>query len=132
MTKRPPKSPDAWTDARQRRGLAGELAARRALERDGWRIESHRFRAGRNEIDLVARLGPLVAFVEVKARRSDAYGPGREAVGWKKRQAIARVAEVWRLRHGHPGDSYRFDVVEVEFRAGQVPVLRRIEDAWRL
>lgn len=86
---------------------------------------------GRNEIDLIVRRGTVVAFVEVKARRGAGFGPGREAVGWRKQRAISRVAEIWRLRQGQPGDCYRFDVIEV-VRATGVNRLVHIEDAWRL
>ncbi|HEU4525437.1 MAG TPA: YraN family protein, partial [Gemmatimonadales bacterium] len=61
-----------WADRRQRRGVAGERAAMAYLTSCGWNIESHRFRLGRHDVDLVARKGHLVAFVEVKTRRSNA------------------------------------------------------------
>lgn len=98
----------------------------------GWAIEAHRFRFGRHDVDLVARRRSLVAFVEVKARRSDGCGAPVEAVGWQKRRAIARTAEVWRLRFGRPGDRYRFDLLAVKLqRDGRVAV-EHIADAWRV
>lgn len=100
------------------------------LGQRGWEIEAHRFRMGRFELDLVVRRGSLVAFVEVKTRRGTGFGVGREAVGWRKRQAIACAAEAWRQRHGKPGDTYRFDVVEVDTQGGGR--LEHIEDAWRI
>lgn len=123
-----------WTDPRHRLGLEGENAAIEFLTAAGWTIEAHRFRMGRHELDLVARRGSLVAFVEVKTRRGDGYGAGREAIGWRKRQALGRVADAWRLRYGRAGDVYRFDVVEVVERAGPGGGTRlvHVEDAWRL
>jgi putative endonuclease len=123
---------DRWTDPRHRLGLEGEQAAIRHLADRGWSIEAHRFRVGRQELDLVARRGTLVAFVEVKTRRGEGFGAGREAIGWRKRQALGRAAEAWRLRHGRPGDVYRFDVVEVGRGAGGKGRLVHVEDAWRL
>ena len=76
------------------------------------------------------RRGPVVAFVEVKTRSSDAFGSALEAVGWRKRRAIAKVAEVWRLRHGRPGDAYRFDVVTVCCE-GSTRRVEHVADAWR-
>ncbi|HEX5635294.1 MAG TPA: YraN family protein [Gemmatimonadales bacterium] len=125
-------SPLDSPDPRQRRGYRGELAARRWLEARGWVVEAHRYRVGREEIDLVLRRESLVAFVEVKTRRSLAHGHPREAVHWRKRRAIARVAAVWALRFGRWGDSYRFDVVEVFDRAGEAPEVHHVADAWRL
>ncbi len=52
--------PAAWTDEGQKRGLAGEKQAIQYLRSRGWHIEAHRFRAGRTEIDLVARRGDVV------------------------------------------------------------------------
>lgn len=130
MTK-PTRTPAAeWTDPRHRLGLAGEESTIAFLIERGWSIEAHRFRIGRHELDLVARRGKLVAFIEVKTRRGLSYGAGREAIGWRKRQALGRVAEAWRQRHGRPDDEYRFDVVEVS-PGGEVAV-QHIEDAWRL
>ena len=123
---------EEWRDARQRRGLWGERVAIAYLGSRGWRIEAHRFRLGHRELDLVARRGEVVAFVEVKTRSTAAWGTPAESVVWRKRRTIVQVAEVWRQRHGRPGDSYRFDViaVSVEKEAADTGV-EHLEDAWR-
>lgn len=121
-----------WSDPRHVLGEAGERAARDALVARGWRIEAHRFRAGRHDIDLVIRQGSLVAFVEVKTRRSTRFGTGIEAIGWKKRRALAWAASVWVARFGLAGDRYRFDVVTVAPGGGGVgPAVEHLTDAWR-
>ena len=97
----------------------------------GWTIEAHRFRLGHRELDVVARQGALVAFVEVKTRRSAAWGSPSESVLWRKRRTIARVAEVWRERHGRPGDTFRFDVVAVWVERGGDYRVEHLADAWR-
>lgn len=132
MPRRLPIPVPQWTDPRHRLGFDGEEAAIRFLNAAGWIVLAHRFRVGRNDIDLVVRRGCLVAFVEVKTRRGHGFGAGREAISWKKRRAIGRVAEIWRIRHGAPGDCYRFDVVEVVPQAGAEPWIHHLEDAWRL
>jgi putative endonuclease len=131
MSRRPFRAIETWTDPRHQLGFHGEQAAIRYLNATGYIVLSHRFRVGHNDLDLVVRRGALVVFVEVKTRTGVAYGTGREAIGWRKRQALGRVAEVWRLRHGAPGDLYRFDVVEV-VRVGGDTMVNHIEDAWRL
>jgi putative endonuclease len=132
MPARAPVPPEQWTDPRHRRGLDGEQLARAYLERLGWVIEAHRFRLGRLELDLVARRGSVVAFVEVKTRCSSRYGSPGEAVGWRKRRSLARVASAWILRHGSWGEAYRFDVVEVFVGFGGRREVRHVEGAWRL
>jgi putative endonuclease len=98
----------------------------------GWEIESHRFRLGRYDLDLVARRRRLVAFVEVKTRRSSVCGGATEAITALKRHRLGRVATLWRLRFGRPGDSYRFDVVAVEDRGRGQYRVDHVADAWRL
>lgn len=115
-----------WTDPRHVAGWRAEVAAGRWLARRGWTVEAHRWRLGRHDVDLVVRRGTVVAFVEVKLRRSGRYGAGEEAVGPRKRRAIEQGAWWWVLRHGRPGDRYRFDVVALG--GGRI---RHLEDAWR-
>ncbi|MBI2538002.1 MAG: YraN family protein [Gemmatimonadetes bacterium] len=123
-------NPAGWTDPRHRRGLAGERAAIRFLTARGWRILDHRFRMGRLEIDLVARRGPVVAFVEVKTRRGETFGSPLEAVGWSKQREIHRVASAWVDRFGRPRDVYRFDVIGVTATPCRTQI-EHVEDAFR-
>ena len=97
----------------------------------GWSVEAHRFRRGRHDLDLIARKGNTVAFVEVKTRRSRLCGSGEEAVTWRKQRDVARVAQLWILRHGKPGDEYRFDLISVQDATGRAPVVDHLCDAWR-
>ncbi len=131
MPPRTPRDPAEWSDPRHRLGLHGESEAIGFLTALGWTIEAHRFRLGRNDLDLVARNGPVVAFVEVKTRQSGCFGPGRLTVGWKKRLTLERLAEVWRIRYGRPDDLYRFDVIEVIPEPGAAARIEHLTDAWR-
>ena len=120
------------TDARQDLGLAGERVAARWLVRRGWSIVAHRFRNGHRDVDLVARRGDLIAFVEVKARRDLTHGDPIEAVGWRKRRELMRSAQVWIDRHGRAGEAYRFDVIGVLLPAGGGTRVRHVEDAFQV
>ena len=101
------------------------------LERRGWRILEHRFRMGRLEIDLVARKGPVVAFVEVKTRFGASFGSPLEAITASKRREISRVADAWVDRHGHEADIYRMDVIGVTMSRAGPPQIQHVEDAFR-
>jgi putative endonuclease len=120
-----------WEDERQLLGLHGERIAIAYLTSCGWSVEAHRFRLGRHDVDLIVRQGGTVAFVEVKTRRSLTCGTPLEAVSHRKQQDIARVASVWVLRHGRPGEQYRFDLVAVRDTPGDRPAVEHIPDAWR-
>jgi putative endonuclease len=120
-----------WEDERQLLGLEGERMAIAFLTSCGWSVEAHRFKLGRHDVDLVIRNGNTVAFVEVKTRRSRSFGSGLEAVNWRKQRDIARVASVWTLRHGRPGDEYRFDLLAVQHCGRGAPLIEHVADAWR-
>lgn len=124
--------PRTWTDERQKRGLAGEMVAKRFLESVGYRVLAHRFRIGRHEIDLIIRKGSVVAFVEVKTRRSAVFGSPLESVRWSQQRQIAKVAEGWMDRHGSPTDEFRFDVVGVTLTSGGRARVEHVEDAFRV
>jgi putative endonuclease len=121
---------DEWTDPRHVLGERGEKDVLAYLVALGWRIEAHRYRAGRHDIDLVIRKGTLVAFVEVKTRSSGEFGSGVESVGWRKRKTLTWAAAVWVARHGQPEDRYRFDVVTVR-ASSSGPKVEHLQDAWR-
>ena len=116
---------------RQALGLLGERLAFRWLRAQGWTLVAHRFRTGHRDIDLIVRRDALVAFVEVKARRGEAFGRPVEAVHFRKRRELGRSARVWVDRHGSPELSYRFDVVGV-LVAGQKVRIHHVENAFSL
>jgi putative endonuclease len=103
------------------------------LETRGWTILDRRFRSGHRDIDLVASRtdpeGRVVAFVEVKAILSTAFGGPLGAVNWKKRRELWRSATVWMARHPAAGELFRFDVIGVHFDRQRVRV-QHIENAF--
>ncbi|HET8947514.1 MAG TPA: YraN family protein [Candidatus Polarisedimenticolia bacterium] len=111
-------------------GQGAEEAAARFLETRGMRVLARSFRTRSGEIDLVARDGEVLVFVEVKARASLSWGRPSEAVGWRKRARLERAARVFLLRQGNPEPPCRFDVVEVLARPGEPWSFRHIEDAF--
>ena len=113
-------------------GRTGEALAADMLQRAGWTILDRNFRVGRKEIDLVARRGDVVAFIEVKTRAGAGYGHPLEAITRAKRREIEHVARVWVARHADLRVSYRFDAIGVLIRGRGPPVAEHVADAWRL
>jgi putative endonuclease len=111
-------------------GAEGEARAAAYLRRRGYRIVARNVRAGGVEIDLIARRGALIAFVEVKTRRSLTQGPPELAVDARKTARLLRGAAAW--LQGRPGRAceVRFDVVACEYdRSGHWHV-RHLEAAF--
>lgn len=99
-------------------GARAEHMAAALLERNGWTILHRNWRFGRREIDVIARCGRTVAFVEVKARARLTHGHPLESIDWRKRRDLGIAAGAWIERHGRRGDEYRFDAVHVVVRQG--------------
>lgn len=92
-----------------------EGAARSYLEARGLRFVRANFLCRLGELDLVMREGEVLVFVEVRYRRSSAYGGALGSITARKQQRIVRAAQVW-LR-ANPWDARRpcrFDVVAFE------------------
>jgi len=127
----PAATPPAPSGGTAATGLWGEDVAAAALEGKGYRILGRRVRPDRrDEIDIVARTGETLVFVEVKTRRNEDFGRPLSAVDRAKRQALNRAAVRYLHRLGFPQLYYRFDTVEVIGSPGDQPVVRHIENAF--
>ena len=122
--------------ARQSLGRAAEEHAASRLSAAGCRVVERNARTRLGELDLVARDGDVLAFVEVKALRAGGRsGPERPAlaVGPAKQARLRRLAREWLAgRGGLRGvRAFRFDVVGVLFdRSGRVVAYEHIRDAF--
>jgi putative endonuclease len=105
-------------------GRRGERIAAWWLRLKGWRILDRRVRTPAGEVDLVARKGSLVAFVEVKARATAAELDF--AIDERRLARVAAAAEILMHRYAGPGDDIRIDVILLT--RGERP--RHIENAW--
>lgn len=101
-------------DPRQSLGKLGEDLACRELLRRGYAILDRRYRTRIGELDIVARDGETVVFVEVKARRSGRCGAPAEAVGPLKRRKLVQMAVDYVAHRRLERLPCRFDVVTVE------------------
>ena len=111
-------------------GRWGEIHAVRTLRENGYRILAQNVRAQFGEIDLIARDGATLCFVEVKARSGLASGFPEEGVDFKKRKRLVRLA-AWYLQTRHLRDvSVRFDVVSLVTDHGSLVRARLIKGAF--
>lgn len=105
-----------------RLGKQGEQAAAEYLQNQGYTVLEQNYRCPAGELDLVVRRGDVLVFVEVKTRRSLRYGRPCEAVNYYKKQHIIKSAKWYICQHRLAGLHYRFDVVEVLARAGDMSI----------
>ena len=110
--------------AAETRGREGETRAAWYLRLRGWRILDRRVRTPVGEVDLVARRGTLIAFVEVKTRATAAELDF--AIDAPRLARVAAAAEYLMPRYAGPGDDIRVDVLLLA--PGTTP--RHIENAW--
>jgi len=98
---------------RQQKGLEGENIAAGYLEARGYDLLERRYRFGHKEIDLIARKGDVVVFVEVKNRRSDSFGPVNLSITPRKQRNLVAAAEGYLFEKGllEGRGQYRFDVI---------------------
>ncbi len=109
-------------------GDRGELEAARHLQGLGYRVLVRNYRTRQGELDLIARDGPVVVFVEVKARRQ---GTPAEAVTPEKQRRLTLAALHFLMAHGLLEQPCRFDVVAVVWPDGRrAPTIEHIPAAF--
>ena len=109
------------------RGASAETDATGALIVAGYQIVERNFVCKAGELDVVARDGDVLVFVEVRSRADASHGHAAEMVSPAKRAQVTRVARIYLLARAPEFDECRFDVVAV---TGDV--IDIIKDAWRL
>jgi putative endonuclease len=117
------------SDARILLGKTGEDLACTELERRGYEIVARRWRRRYGEIDIIARDGSTLVFIEVKARDSRAFGDGAEAVTFWKRRTIVQLAREYAASYRWTGKPCRFDVVTIHLDQGR-PVVELFQNAF--
>jgi putative endonuclease len=119
-------------DYRVSLGKLGEELACAALQRRGYAIVARRYRTRCGEIDVIARDGDTLVFVEVKAKAGEECGTAREAVTRRKRRQVIAMANDYLARHCVSADTLRFDVVAITALPGLEPVIEVIQNAFTL
>lgn len=108
------RRPTGIRTPKQRAGDAAEDAAARHLAAHGCTLIERNVRYPEGELDLIARERELIVFVEVRMRRSNAFGGAAASVDRLKQKRLMRAAQHWLLgRYGERWPQCRFDVVTV-------------------
>lgn len=113
-------------------GAWGEERAARYLRLHGYRILERNFRCRQGEIDVIARKGSFIVFVEVKLRKNADHGEAREFVTWSKQRRVICAAELWLVKNSCELQP-RFDVIEIYAPEGTGtlrPTIRHLENAF--
>ncbi|PTY03610.1 hypothetical protein DB346_07000 [Verrucomicrobia bacterium LW23] len=112
-------------------GRYGEAVAARFLRRHGYLILEMNFRIPEGELDIIAEDRDGLAFVEVKALRTDKWLSPYERVNREKQRRLAKAAEAWLRGRNLRKVRFRGDIVEVILKSGDVPQCRLLKDAHR-
>ncbi|MCK7484048.1 MAG: YraN family protein [Candidatus Moduliflexus flocculans] len=111
-------------------GLVGEELACDHLRKKGYIIVERGFRMVRGEIDVVARDGDTLVFVEVKTRADESYGRPEESVTPAKQRQIRRIAQGYLVARSLGEVPCRFDVVAILYRGPEDYRLEHFVDAF--
>jgi putative endonuclease len=114
-------------------GARGETLAYWYLRQAGYTVVARNWRppSGAGELDLVGWEGPILAFVEVKTRTSEAAGSPEEAVSRNKQKRVIRAAKDYLRQLKRKPPSCRFDVVSVSLDPEEGLQVRLIKDAFQ-
>ncbi len=116
--------------ARRSLGDFGERVAAAHLEAEGYRILATNFRVREGEVDIVAEKGGVVAFVEVKTRRSDGMGAAVDSIDDRKAKRLLLAAEAFAQQHPELPPGRRIDLIAIDLEAsGRVVSLQHLESA---
>lgn len=114
---------------RQQTGVIGEAIAEEHLLALGYSVLEKGYRYRRVELDLIAKQGECLVFVEVKARRGTGFGHPSLAVSVTKERNIAKAARAYMRKIDHTWE-VRFDIVSILLHPDGSHELEHLEDAF--
>jgi putative endonuclease len=124
--------PKLTSEIPDRLGPQGERMAAEYLQRQGYQILEKNFRVKPGEIDLIARDGDTLCFVEVKARRGEDFGEGSEAIATLKKRKLCQAALMYMTRHKLTDAKARFDIVSIQMKRDGKAELELIKNAFEV
>lgn len=130
--KKPKKSSRTKGNERKTLGAAGEAMAVDFLVRSGYTIQDKNYRTKLGEVDIIAKDNKYLVFVEVKSRRSRAFGDVREAVDSRKKDKLRKAAAAYLKDKKLKDLDCRFDVVSIMMEQGKTfPDIHLIKNAFQ-
>lgn len=111
-------------------GSRGEALAWNFLKKQGYSILEKNYRTRFGEMDVIARKEKVLVFIEIKTRRDNRFGTPEEAVDWRKRQKLVRVAQAFLQTQGLENHASRFDVLSINWDGTGEPDFFILEDAF--
>jgi len=115
---------------RARIGRSAEIIAAAELGNRGYKIIASNYRCRAGEVDLVAKEGDCIVFVEVRCKRTSDYGTPAESITHSKIRKLVATAEHYLYEHNLADVACRFDVVEVVAVDRKLVVKDVIRDAF--
>ena len=112
-------------------GNKGEEVAAKFLKRNGYRIIARNYKTPLGEIDIIAKDGNTIVFVEVKTRTSNAFGYPFEPVTRRKKDKLKNLALLYLKKHAHES-SARFDVISISSDKNMKMEIEHIKDAFEV
>lgn len=119
-------------DPRRHFGQEGEAKAEQYLRRKGYRIVAKNIRSSIGELDLIAEDGPVLVFIEVKARQTEQFGGAIHAVHQRKQKKLIQLASQYLARHHLSDRICRFDVVLLQGADTAASTIRHIQNAFEV
>lgn len=115
-------------DKRKQTGQQGEVIAATYLTEQGYEIVQRNWRCSTGEVDIIARSGDILIFVEVRTRSSRRFGTAEESVTPAKQARLIELAQAY-LQESQIDDCFwRIDVIAIQLRPG-LPQINHIENA---
>lgn len=115
---------------RQLLGQKGEKQAVRHLKLKGYKVITTNYRCQYGEIDIIARDADTLIFIEVKTRKTTAFGGPSAAVDHRKQKQISKVAHHYLITHHNDDVDARFDVISILSPDGKASEIEHITNAF--
>ncbi len=112
-------------------GRLGEALALKKIKTLGYECIAKNYRCSLGEVDLIARDGDTIVFIEIKTRKGRSLGYAKEAINERKKRQLSKVALAYLKNYGLSGTKSRFDVLAVHLGEGR-PEIELVKNAFDL